>query len=149
MTTSVDTAMIIASTAHGGALDKNGVPYILHPIRVMNYLDTDDTDLMAIAILHDVVEDTDWTFGDLQFAGVNDRIITALKLLTHAQDVSYVDYIQAIVDSGNKDAIRVKMADIRDNTDFRRLPGVTSCDTKRLKRYAKAYDKLKIRLRDL
>ena len=84
---------------------------------------TDEASVCA-ALLHDVVEDTDVTFEDLSAQGISPEVINTLKLLTHANDIPYMDYIRRIKDSGNQTAIAVKLADLRHNSDASRLDGV-------------------------
>lgn len=135
--TQLSKAFKIASIAHCKQYDKGGKPYILHPIRVMENLKTDDMELQSIAILHDVVEDTDVTFDDLIKEGFSKRVVSALKLLTHKQEDSYEDYIGKICTS--LDAIEVKLADITDNSLITRLKGINEKDFKRMQKYMIAY----------
>ncbi len=122
--------------------DKGGHPYILHCIRVMNNLHTNDEELKIIAILHDWVEDF---FGDdpqrgldeLRNGGFSSRVITALDLLTHRKETSYEDYIKIL--SHNEDARLVKLADLKDNSDITRLKGLRKKDFERLEKYQRAF----------
>jgi len=134
-------AIQIASEAHEHDLDRGGSPYILHPLRLMFRLRTDDPELMAIAVLHDVVEDSDWTIQDLREQGFTERVLKALTLLTHDDGSPYDDYIEKI--SKNIDAIFVKMEDLRDNSDITRLKGVTEKDLKRTEKYHRSFVRLK------
>ena len=129
-------AIRIAVVAHNGQLDKGGKPYILHPLHLMNQL-MFDTELATIAVLHDVVEDSDITLEHLYSSGFSDRICQALKCLTHRPEQSYEEYIQII--SRNYDAIRVKRKDLEHNSDITRLKGVTDKDLKRMQKYHKAF----------
>lgn len=140
MKTLLSTAISIATRAHDGQFDKSGMPYILHPLKVMHYLKTDDEELMCIAVLHDVMEDCDNIFHKEMLENMPDRVIRALLLLNHREGDSYEDYIEEI--SVNKDAIRVKLCDLRHNMDIRRLKGVAEKDLQRLDKYSKAYQKL-------
>ena len=135
----LETAIRISANAHFGQVDKAGKPYIFHPLRVMNSVDTIEKKI--VAILHDVVEDTDLTFNDLLEAGVPKASIEALKLLTHEKDAPYMDYIKII--SSNPVARSVKIADLTDNSDLSRLSKVTEKDLERLDKYKKALDVLK------
>lgn len=137
-------AIMIATMAHDNQFDKAGQPYILHPLKVMHYLKSDDEELMCIAVLHDVLEDSDVTYEDLLEAGMSYRVLVALNLLTKRKGVRYQDYMDDI--ASNKDAIVVKMADLRHNMDIRRLKGVTDKDLERLAKYARSYEFLKERL---
>lgn len=109
----IDIALQIATKAHTGQLDKDGYPVILHPLTV-GLMGTTDEERMA-GFLHDVVEDTDYTFDDLSRAGIPDGVVNALRLLTHTKDVSYSDYVQHIIDSGNPIALQVKYNDLQHN----------------------------------
>lgn len=131
------TAIKIAVTAHNGQFDKGGNAYILHPLKVMHYLKSDDQELQAIAVLHDVVEDTDITYQDLRLAGITERIIEGVRCLTKVKGQTLEEYLHVIC--GNKDAMKVKLADLRHNTDIRRLKGVTEKDIKRVEKYHKMY----------
>ncbi len=133
-------ALQIASTEHY-YYDRGGTPYILHPIRIMMRLRTDDEELMCIAVLHDVVEDSDVTFEDLKSHGFSNRIIDALELLTHRSVDSYEEYIERI--ALNYDAVLVKMQDLRDNMDASRLKGASEKDIQRMAKYMKSYEYLK------
>ncbi len=133
----LDKALLIATNAHHGQFDKGGTPYILHPLKVMHYLKSDDEELMAIALLHDTVEDTDVTFVDLEAAGMTPRVIAALRLLTKQRGQTLGEYKEAIFSS--KDAMMVKRADLRHNSDIRRLKGVTEKDIARMAKYHTFY----------
>lgn len=144
MTTNLlGTAIAIASCVHESQKDKGGNAYILHPMRIMMRLRTDDEELMQIAILHDVVEDSkgEWTIDRLWGEGFSARVCGALELLTHDHNDSYEEYIKKI--STNKDALRVKLEDLRDNSDITRLKGVRQKDFERVIKYNKAYAYLK------
>ena len=135
-----DKALQIASKAHAGKKDKGGKSYILHPIRIAMRLRTEDEELMAIAIMHDVIEDSDYSFIDLEKIGFSARVIAALKLLTHYKGQSYDEYIDNM--AGNIDALKVKREDLRDNSDITRLKGVTEKDIKRMEKYQRSYLKV-------
>ena len=133
----LDKALLIATNAHHGQFDKGGAPYILHPLKVMHYLKSSDEELQCMALLHDVVEDTDVTYVDLQAAGISDRVIAALRCLTKQRGQTLGEYKEAIF--SNVDAMRVKMADLRHNSDIRRLKGVTEKDIERMAKYHTFY----------
>ncbi len=135
--TKLGTAIQIAATVHEHQTDKGGNAYILHVTRVMMRLRTNDEDLMCIAVLHDTVEDGTITFADLQEKGFSDRVIAALKLLTHDPKVPYDDYIRLI--ATNRDATRVKLEDLRDNSDITRLKGLRKKDFDRLEKYSRSF----------
>lgn len=134
----LNTAMLVAYTAHYGQTDKMGVPYINHPRTVASFLE-DDTDKI-IALLHDVMEDTFLTEEDLRPVFGNE-IVYVLKLLTREKGEDYFDYI-ARVDT-NERAKRVKLADLRHNSDMARIPNPTQKDYDRLDKYQKAVKILK------
>lgn len=136
--------LLIATNAHAGQFDKGGAPYILHPLKVMHYLKTDDEELQCIALGHDVIEDTDTTFQDLLDAGMSERVVAGIRALTKQRGQSYEEY-QAVV-YANPDAMRVKMADLRHNTDIRRLKGIRDKDIDRMVKYQKFYLEIQARL---
>ena len=132
-------AISIATKAHEGQYDRGGKPYILHPLHLMTQL-LFDTELASIAVLHDVVEDSDVTLDDLTRQGFSPRIVSALRLLTHEPGVSYAGYIEGIC--GSYDAIRVKRKDLEHNSDITRLKGITEKDLVRTKKYHAAFIRL-------
>lgn len=127
----------IASDAHLNQLDMGGNPYILHPLRIMNNLKSYGFEVMAIGVMHDVLEDSSYTTDDLLNEGFSARVVNTLTLLTHMGDQSYEDYILGI--SKNLDAILVKLEDIKDNSDITRLKGLRAKDFDRIKKYHTAY----------
>ncbi len=132
-------AIHIAAGAHFNQFDRGGNPYILHPLHLMNQL-MFDKELAIIAVLHDVVEDSDWDFYSLEKVGFSERVLSAVLILTHQEDWSYSQYIDLICT--NYDAIRVKRKDLEHNSDITRLKGVTEKDLKRMEKYHKAFIKL-------
>ena len=132
-------AVNIAAHAHVAQFDKGGKPYILHPIHLMSQL-LFDTQLATIAVLHDVVEDSNWTLADLKREGMSARVISALMCLTHEKGQSYEDYIEGICT--NYDAIRVKRKDLEHNSEITRLKGVGPKDIARMEKYHKAFVRL-------
>lgn len=135
-------ALQIAVEAHFNVLDKGGHSYILHPLRIAMRLRTHDEELMSIAVLHDVIEDSKMTFGDLIKLGFSTRVVVALRLLTHQKGVSYEDYIDAMRE--NIDALKIKREDLRDNSDITRLKGVTEKDIARMVKYQQAFLKVEM-----
>lgn len=135
-------AIALAAQSFEHAKDKGGQPYILHCMRVMNNLHTDDEELKIIAILHDLVEDV---FKDnpekgltlLSEAGFSRRVVQAINLLTHRKETPYDDYIKAI--SFSEDATKVKKADLKDNSDITRLKGLTKKDFDRMEKYHRSF----------
>uniref|UniRef100_A0AAU7PII5 Uncharacterized protein n=1 Tax=Salmonella phage SalP219 TaxID=3158864 RepID=A0AAU7PII5_9CAUD len=133
-------AIKIAAEGHLNQKDKGGNPYILHPLKVMHYLKTDDFQLMAIAALHDVLEDTDVTAADLVMLGFSNRVKDAVVILTKKEGQSPEEYFENI--ALNYDAVRVKLADLRHNSDVRRLKGLTDKDLLRVRKYHNLYIRL-------
>jgi (p)ppGpp synthase/HD superfamily hydrolase len=132
-------AIEIATEAHQGQFDKAGNEYIGHPLRVMEMGATEEEKI--VGVLHDVVEDTDWTFGMLEAEGFSQEVIAALKCVTKiSENENYDDFIERV--RKNPLATAVKINDLSDNMDIRRLPYLSDKDVKRLKKYLKAYKKL-------
>lgn len=136
--TTVEKALSIAYAAHSGQTDKAGQPYILHPVIVAMSQSSDAA--KCVALLHDVVEDTDITIEDLKADGFSQEVIEAVQLLTHDEGVNYFDYVMAIAE--NDLAKSVKLADLAHNSDLSRLPNVTENDIKRVEKYKKAIEYL-------
>ena len=137
----------IATSAHHGQFDKGGAPYILHPLKVMHYLKSDDEELMCMALGHDVIEDTSVTYQDLRDSHISERVIAGIRSLTKQPGQTYAEYKEGVF--SNPDAMRVKMADLRHNTDIRRLKGVTEKDIARMAKYHIFYMELKAKLVDV
>ena len=112
-------AMRIAYDAHHGQVDRAGLPYVFHPYHLAEQMD--DEDSICVALLHDVVEDTDTTLDDLRDMGFPAQVVDALALLTHDPAVPYMDYVATI--KTNPLAAKVKLADLTHNSDLTRLPG--------------------------
>ena len=129
-------AIKIATNAHAGQFDKGGKPYILHPLHLMNQT-LFDVQLATIAVLHDVVEDTNISIEDLREAGMSLRVMYAVFLLTHNDDDTYEEYIDRVCT--NIDAIRIKRKDLEHNSHITRLKGIKTKDTERMKKYHKAF----------
>ena len=150
-------AIAIAAKAHQHQTDKSGKPYILHCLTVMDGVKQyNDEELSIIAVLHDIIEDTDWFLetvaqhGRYEFAiaspgtgpiEISQRVYIGLSLLTHKKGVPYTVYIDDI--TSTQDSIRVKMSDIRHNSDITRLKGITEKDLIRTAKYHKSYTILK------
>jgi (p)ppGpp synthase/HD superfamily hydrolase len=128
-------AIAIASQAHQEQYDKAGAPYILHPLRMMLRMSS-ETEMMA-AILHDVVEDTDWTLDKLRQAGFAAEVVQAVECLTHRGHETYDEFIARV--RANAIASKVKLADLEDNMDMRRLNTLTEKDAERLHKYHRAW----------
>jgi (p)ppGpp synthase/HD superfamily hydrolase len=135
----LERAIHIAIEAHQGQKDKVGVPYILHPLRVMLRFDS-DVEMMA-AVLHDVVEDSRWTLTDLQEEGFPAQVIEAVDFLTRRKQESYDQFIDRI--KPNVLAVKIKLADLEDNLDLKRLREITGPDQERMKKYQAAWLRLK------
>lgn len=120
---SVNETFEIVKTAHDGQVDKAGRPYWEHLLSVCRRLPEDATDdERRVALLHDVIEDTGLTALDLRSLGFSEPVVEAVQLLTRAKDSGpYLEWIRAIADSGNRMAIRVKIADNEDNSDPQRV----------------------------
>lgn len=125
--------LVIATNAHSGQFDRGGNPYILHPMKVMHYTKSNDEEIQCIALGHDVIEDTSVTYADLRAAGMSERVIAGIRALTKLPGQTYEEYKDGVF--ANDDAIIVKMADLRHNTDIRRLKGVTEKDIARMAKY--------------
>jgi len=133
-------ALRIAFDAHKDQVDKDGLPYIHHPIHLAEQMDTEEK--IVVALLHDVVEDTDLTFEVLESEGFPQTIISALKLLTHDDDSDYCEYVHRI--KSNPLAACVKLADLQHNSDSGRLASLPPETADRLsKKYAEAIRILK------
>ncbi len=139
--------LVISTNGHAGQFDKGGNPYILHPLKVMHYLKTDDEELHCVALGHDVIEDTKVTYKDLRDAGISERVIAAIRCLTKQQGQTLEEYKEAVF--SNVDAMRVKLADLRHNTDIRRLKGVTPKDLERMAKYHLFYTEIQAKLAEI
>lgn len=133
----LDIAISIAVDAHRGQYDKGGHPYILHCLKVMHYLKSHDEELQCIAILHDSVEDGQVTYMQLRSAGLTERIIAGVRALTKVPGETYEEYKEKV--KANPDSRKVKMADLRHNSDIRRLKGVRQKDIDRIVKYHEFY----------
>ena len=136
----IEQALQIAIEAHKGQNDLEGKPYILHVLRVMHSVNTDKQKITAI--LHDVVEDTDWTFDKLKQEGFSDEIVKAIDSVTKRKGEEYLTF----VNRSNKNVIGriVKIADITDNIDIKRIKKPTKKTFEMMKRYRKALRILKV-----
>ncbi len=143
----LDKMLVIATNAHHGQFDKGGRPYILHPLRVMSFLKTDDEELQCIALGHDVIEDTAVTYKDLRDAGISERVIEGIRILTKVPGETYDEYKQRVFTS--RDAMMVKLCDLRHNTDIRRLKGVSEKDIARMAKYHQFYMEIRAKLVDI
>lgn len=135
----LEDAIALAVAAHRGQRDKAHAPYILHPLRVMLRLEG-EAERMA-AVLHDVVEDSHYTLEHLREQGYPEPVLEALECLTRREGESYEAFIERL--RPNALARRVKLADLEDNMDVRRLETVGSKEAERLARYRAAWSRLK------
>ena len=136
----IEKALQVAFKAHDGQVDKAGNPYIFHPLTVALSENLETETQKVVAILHDVVEDSDITFYDLENMGFNEEVLNALKLLTRDENSEYYHYIREIRNSGNHNAYWVKFSDLEHNMDISRIPEPTEKDYMRLEKYKKSMD---------
>ena len=132
-------AIILAFKAHEGQVDKSGMPYVNHVMRVMTAGRTENEKI--VGVLHDVVEDTHWTFDELLAEGFPSHIVDALRCVTKLSDDEPYDEIIERVKT-NPLAVAVKINDLTDNMDVRRYKELTEWDIKRLRKYLSAYQVL-------
>lgn len=135
-------AIAIAAKAHEGRRDKADAPYILHPLRVMLRLDTEAERI--VAVLHDVVEDcVEWSFERLRIEGFSEEILTALDSVTKRDGEAYEDFVRRA--AANPIGLRVKLADLKDNSDLSRIANPIARDHERVARYGRAIALLEAR----
>lgn len=127
-------AIMVAYKAHEGQMDRAGLPYILHPIHVAEQMKDEDT--CVVALLHDVIEDTDITLEDLREYGFTEAQLEGVRIMTHEEGVEYFDYIRTV--KTNPLALAVKLEDLKHNSDETRIIDMTDKDIKRLEKYKKA-----------
>ena len=127
-------ALKLSFEAHKNQVDKSGMPYVYHPFHLAEQMETEDT--VIVALLHDVVEDTDYTLDDLRAMGFSEKIIEALALMTHDKSVPYMGYVAKIKD--NPIARAVKLADLKHNSDLSRLDDVDQKAVDRVNKYKEA-----------
>jgi metal dependent phosphohydrolase, HD region len=130
----IDIALAIAKKAHAGQVDKAGVDYIQHPLYVASQVKTEQE--KAVALLHDVLEDSDITAADLLAYGLSNEVVTAVQTLTKKKGQSYQDYLEKV--KSNNLARVVKLADLKHNSDLSRLKTVSNTDYERVKKYKNA-----------
>ena len=127
-------ALALCFEAHKDQKDKSGLPYIFHPFHLAEQMEDEDTTI--VALLHDVIEDTEYTIEDLKKAGFSQNIISAIALMTHNPQMPYMEYVRAI--KSNPIARAVKLADLRHNSDMTRLDIITQRDEERAQKYLDA-----------
>ena len=134
----IEKSLEIALRAYAGQKDKAGKTYILHPLRIMGNMTSEEE--MSVALLHDVIEDSDITAQYLLDEGIPSNIVDAVILLTKQDDQTYEEFINII--KGNLLAKKIKKADIEDNINILRLNEVKTTDLERIKKYHKAWNVL-------
>ena len=127
-------ALKLCFDAHKDQVDKSGMPYVFHPFHLAEQMTTEET--VVVALLHDLVEDTDYTLEDLTAMGFPGEITDAIALMTHAEDVDYMDYVRKI--KTNPIAKAVKLADLKHNSDITRLDIVDEKALLRREKYLQA-----------
>ena len=135
----LERAIALAAMAHEGQLDKAGAPYILHPLRMMLRLET--LEERIVATLHDVVEDCGVTLDQLRAEGFSEAVIDGVDALTRRETETYEEFVLRA--KTNRIGRQVKIADLEDNSDVRRLPEVTERDRARMEKYKRAMDVLR------
>jgi (p)ppGpp synthase/HD superfamily hydrolase len=137
---SLNRAIEIAREAHLGQVDKSGMDYINHPLRVMSLCETETEKI--VGVLHDVIEDSNFTFEYLINEGFSDEVIEALRCITKlSEEENYDSFIERV--KQNNLAVKVKICDLTDNLDVRRLKTITEKDFIRLSKYLHAYHSLR------
>ena len=134
----LELALSIATEAHKGQFDKAGGDYVEHPIYVASQVDTEEE--KAVALLHDVIEDSPFTAEELLLAGLLETVVTAVPILSKKKGQDYQTYLENV--KSNPLARVVKLADLKHNSDLSRLSSVTDKDFERLEKYKKAIDYL-------
>lgn len=127
-------ALKLCFEAHKEQIDKSGMPYVFHPFHLAEQMQDEESTI--VALLHDVIEDTDYTLDDLRKVGFDDSVLAAINLMTHEDGVPYMDYVEQI--KTNHIAKTVKLADLRHNSDMTRLDVVTPRDRERAEKYLAA-----------
>ncbi len=134
---SLERAIAIAAKAHAGQQDKAGAPYVLHPLRMMLRLSSNDE--RVVAVLHDVCEDCPgWTFDRLRAEGVSERVLAALDSVIKRDGETYNDFVRRAAD--NPIGRAVKLADLQDNCDLSRISKPSERDFQRIEKYRSAID---------
>ncbi len=137
----LEQAIELAVKHHKGQYDKGGKPYILHPLRLMMSVDTDDEKI--VAVMHDLVEDTHITIAYLRSAGFSEKVLSALDCVTNRDNEDYESFIERIAQ--NPLATKVKLADLEDNMDLSRISEPSKKDYKRIEKYKRAKTRLSLK----
>ena len=132
----LERAIVIAAEAHAGQMDKAGAPYVLHPLRMMLRLSTSDE--MIAAVLHDVVEDCGLSLEMLRADGFSEQVLEAIDSVTRRAEESYEEFVLRA--ASNSIGRRVKLADLRDNSDLSRIKHPTARDYARVEKYRRAIE---------
>ena len=127
-------ALKLCFEAHKEQVDKSGMPYVFHPFHLAEQMNTEETTI--VALLHDLVEDTDYTIEALVDMGFDKSVTDAIALMTHDDNVEYMDYVRAIKD--NPIAKAVKLADLKHNSDLTRLDTIDEKALSRREKYLEA-----------
>jgi hypothetical protein len=130
----LERAVAIAAQAHLGQVDKAGAPYLLHPLRLMLQMEANDERI--VAVLHDVVEDSDWSLERLREEGFSEVVLGAIDSVTRREDETYEEFVLRA--SRNPIGRRVKRADLEDNSDLSRISNPTARDHERVAKYERA-----------
>jgi GTP diphosphokinase / guanosine-3',5'-bis(diphosphate) 3'-diphosphatase len=151
--------LVIATNGHAGQFDKGGNPYILHPLKVLHYLKSDDEELQCIGIAHDLIEDCSGkvifiggvektiSYKMLREEGMSERVIAGIVGVTKLPGQTQEEYEDGVC--SNVDSMRVKKADLRHNSDIRRLKGVTDKDIARIAKYMKLHARIDAKLKEV
>ncbi len=145
MTATIDDALDLVVRYFRGISDKDGEPYVMHCIRVM--MGVNGLHAQQVALMHDLVEDTQVTFDDLRQRGFADEVVQAIELVTHQPDVSYAEYVVRLKE--NELARQVKISDLRDNSSLDRVlyrENRVDTDLNRIQRYVLSYQFLNDRI---
>lgn len=127
-------ALKLSFEAHKNQVDKSGMPYVYHPFHLAEQMTDENT--TVVALLHDVIEDTDYTISDLKTMGFSSNVIEAIKIMTHEDNVPYMEYVKAIRE--NEIARAVKLADLKHNSDLTRLDVIDEKALARKSKYEEA-----------
>ena len=127
-------ALKLSFDAHKNQTDKSGMPYVFHPFHLAEEMKDEKT--TTVALLHDVIEDTEYTLDDLKKMGFSEDVLDAILLMTHADGVPYMEYVSQI--KKNQIARAVKLADLKHNSDMSRFDKITQRDIERAEKYKKA-----------
>ena len=137
----LEKAIELAKTHHAGVFDKGGHPYIEHPLRLMENMDTNIEKM--VAVMHDLVEDTHITIAYLRTAGFSEKVLSALDCVTNRDNEDYESFIERIAQ--NPLATKVKLADLEDNMDLSRISEPSKKDYKRIEKYKRAKTRLSLK----